>query len=384
MEVTTLDNTEHRKLTLLSLGDRQVGKTTVLDKYCLGLVGFQRVWSTQGVDVHAKMLYCSRGLIMAEIFDVAGDMEDQEIGNLILRLIIGTKLEKNKGLDSNKAPSKKHIGNLPVHGLLFWFDLSNKHSLNSIPRWAVWVRDRLMTVCRQLYNDDRQIQLELGNLVGDIPIFFIGNKIDKLKDKLAGKTSEVSLLDAQRYHGLLFQYRRNLEKSVKQQIGANLLFTSKVEELDKLDQIILNLYELNCKQNNPKTLLFQLQTLNLRSLSGPDISEVNPNASVLPAFKRELQKQTTRVMKAIWRQNNRNSPDRARSQSANRREEMVVTATPKFEESNSEEKSPLKQSNQNYSAVSEKEIQSPTTIRQRTKTRSKSLYRNGISEANLE
>lgn len=393
MEVTTLDNAEHRKLTLLSLGDRQCGKTTVLDKYCLGIVGFQRVWSTQGVDVHAKMLHCHRGLIMAEIFDFAGELEDSQVGDLIVRLISAKKVKPPSQSEQTKQKSERvdfelrpHIGALPFHGILFWFDLSNKHSFESIPRWAVWIRDRLSEVCRSLYSNEPKTLSDLPKLIGDIPIFFIGNKIDKLKDKLAGKTAEVSMADVRRYHSLLAQFRRNLEKLTKQQVGHNLMFTSKVEEISRLDDIILNLYNLNCRQNRTQTFLFLLETIPLHSLAGPDPALTRGHNSVLPAFKREIQKQTTRVIKAIWRQNSRASPDRARSQSVTRKVEFAAADTDGSSGvQGSDEHTPLRPPpicvvGETHSPTQDRETNSPT-LRQRTKTRSKSMFRDTVPES---
>lgn len=382
MEVTTLDNTELRRLTLLSLGDPQVGKTTLLDRYCLGLVGFQRVWTTQTVDVHAKMLHCPRGLITAEIFDVAGDAADNAVGDLILRLIADRRSHavvdvRSAGRSQTAQPPTRRRGSVVVHGVLLWFDVSNKHSLGSVGRWAAWVRDRLVDATLAQTGTGPAAVVEASRAVGEIPVFVIGNKLDKLKDKLAGRTCEVSLADVKRYHDLLAEVRRGLDKKTQHQMGDNLFFTSRNEDLAPLDDILLNLYDLNSQQNKARAFLFHLQTVPLSSLAGPDPRRlaIPSMQSVLPAFRREIQKQTTRVMKAIWRQGSRHSPDRARSQSASRRVQFADQASERVSADGSQPQTPARPTREHSP---EHETGSPT-LRQRTKTRSKSMLREALA-----
>ena len=115
MEDDTEDITKIKEIKLLLLGESNVGKTSIFNKYIYNRNATLSA-SSIGVDFETKIINYKNRNYKIRLFDTAGQERFQSI-----------------------TYNYYHIGD----GFLIVFDLTNEHSLNRIKDWIELLKDKI-------------------------------------------------------------------------------------------------------------------------------------------------------------------------------------------------------------------------------------------------
>ena len=109
------DNNLPKRYKIVLLGDTGVGKTSIFNRYCKNK--FESNYnSTIGVDFEVKKIEYKKKDYSIEIFDTAGQERFQSIIDSYFRM---------------------------GEGFFVIFDLTNKHSLDSLPKWIKKIKEKI-------------------------------------------------------------------------------------------------------------------------------------------------------------------------------------------------------------------------------------------------
>ena len=109
------DNNLPKRYKIVLLGDTGVGKTSIFNRYCKNK--FESNYnSTIGVDFEVKKIEYKKKDYSIEIFDTAGQERFQSIIDSYFRM---------------------------GQGFFVIFDLTNKHSLDSLPKWIKKIKEKI-------------------------------------------------------------------------------------------------------------------------------------------------------------------------------------------------------------------------------------------------
>lgn len=235
MNVLTASNNSHQRMSIVVVGERLVGKTRLLDAYCLGPLASQRVKTTQALEIHMKKLFFSQGLLLTQFFELSGEFERAEALAIFLKLIL---------------KQKDYLGDFPIHGLLICFDLSNSHSFNEMFKWIKWLKEGLVSISKDFNPSEYAWANDIEKYVETLPLFFIANKLDLLKDKVATRMADIkpdmdSLVN---FNSVVNKYVFSLSRRLKQDVQGkhycdNLVFTSFDEGHSELDEVLESIYQ---------------------------------------------------------------------------------------------------------------------------------------------
>ena len=222
-------------MSIIVVGERQVGKTRLFDSYCLGPLASKRVKKTQAMEIHMKKLFFSQGLLLCQFFELSGEFDRAEAMVIFLKLIL---------------KQKQHLGPFPIHGLLICFDLSNSYSFNEMFKWIKWLQESLITASKSFNPEEYKWAKDIEHHIERLPLFFIANKLDLLKDKVATRMADIKpqMASLNDFNSVISKYALKLSKRLKleargTQLCDNLVFTSFDEGHSELDETLVSIYE---------------------------------------------------------------------------------------------------------------------------------------------
>ena len=176
------------KITLLLLGNSQVGKTCFILKYVDDK--FQESYvSTVGIDFKVKNITIQQKNYKIIFYDTTGQ-------------------EKYKSISLNVVKD--------AHGIILMYDITDEESFKSIPDWIQSIRDAK------------------GN---SFPLILLGNKIDKQEERKIKKEEGKELADS---NGIEFFETSNQEGINIQEAVMSII--NKVIEKRKIENIDINSY----------------------------------------------------------------------------------------------------------------------------------------------
>lgn len=169
------------KMNFILLGDTNVGKTTLFSNYTNLKIGTDSLGNppkTIGLTVHVKKILYEQNLIIAKFFDFSGDPEYKDDLDVFLKLIL--------------ASEEANLGEMPLHGVFLVFDVNLKRTLESLKSWLIWLQKNLVLIGESQGKSSKEICEGIREKIKNIPVFIIGNKIDKLTKKSGLKMNELN------------------------------------------------------------------------------------------------------------------------------------------------------------------------------------------------
>ena len=193
------NNSEEECIKIMTLGNSAVGKTSFIIRYTDN--SFQEVYlSTIGIDYKEKMIDVDNKQYKLFFYDTTGQ-------------------EKFRSLAFNTVKN--------ADGVILMYDITNKESFKSIPKWIKNVRERK------------------GD---DFPLLLLGNKIDKEDKRVISKEQGEDL--AEEYNIDFFEISNkngtNIEEAVFTFLKKILEYISHAER--KLNNSIISSKDLNYKK----------------------------------------------------------------------------------------------------------------------------------------
>ena len=169
-----------KKLQILLLGDRNVGKTSVIKRFYDGSY-YQQCLTTLGIDFFSKIVEIgpSKEKILVKFWDTAGKERFNSITSAFYK---------------------------QADGIMVLYDVTNKESFNDIDKWMTRIND---------------------NATSDVIVYLIGNKIDLHEEQRTVTCEEAQNL-ANHYKCKYF------ETSAKNNSNINTVIFSLIEELSKI------------------------------------------------------------------------------------------------------------------------------------------------------
>ena len=239
----TVDSNESERLNIIVVGDRQVGKSRLLDTYCLDGLRFRRIPKTEGVDIHVKELLFDKGLLMCQFYDFSGEFERKDHLSVFFDLLFRNEIH--------------HIGEFPIHAIFVCFDVTNLNSLYNVGKWISWVRqcikNQQVSYKKNNYSrllvrkDTRTFDKELDEYLDTIPLYFVGNKIDLLYNNLETKMRDIAvgLKNKARYDNEIQTIKKYIQLTFGVNVyqNNNLLLTSYCDNHIHIDNTIINIYK---------------------------------------------------------------------------------------------------------------------------------------------
>ena len=218
-----------------------MGKTKLFDTYSLGILHFRRVHKTEAVDIHIKKLFCDRGLLLSQFYDISGDYERKESLQGIVKILISRE--------------KNHLGDFPIHGIFLVYDVNNRHSFAGLGRWVKFARQAIIRAAKEMnpalcpWIDGLTVHLD------NLPLFFVGNKLDKLKDRLETKLDDIrpQMKRMDDYNRIIEGYAQRIitRFRLREEQYQNIVFTSVQEDMAELDDIIIRVYKEYMQPTSP-------------------------------------------------------------------------------------------------------------------------------------
>ena len=158
------------RMNFLMLGDTKTGKTSLMNSYTgieIGIDALGKPPKTIGVNTFVKKIAVGKSTILAHIYDFSGDKDHLKHLSVFLRMLI--------------FRSRNHYGKYPIHGIFVTFDVNNKNSLYGIKSWLRWCSQSLKNLLIEKEEIEETHALDLDDFLANIPVFILGNKVDKLK-----------------------------------------------------------------------------------------------------------------------------------------------------------------------------------------------------------
>ena len=228
------------KIKVLVLGDQDAGKTTLLNHYVSldwpehkdGLVAKP----TTALDIHIKKMETEGESYIVEFIEFAGDYNHLENYELFLSLYV-------EETDINSYDT-------PFHGIVYIFDINSHHSLRHAKKWFNWLHTRIKNLIMGIRSEEGvllkdQNKKRLYEKFMDIPILFIGNKLDTLygSTKTVGNIIEENL--KQKVELTKHKVKDIIRKNFSFRDVHNLFFTSQLsikQEMYLLDSFLVQIF----------------------------------------------------------------------------------------------------------------------------------------------
>ena len=237
MSMSMVNKNVGNTLNFVVLGETQSGKTSLLNHYCyseLNPTGQSKIEKTLGMTLHTKKIIDLNSIVIANFYDFCGRSDSREDLDIFLKLLLTS---------SDDADSQ-----FPIHGVLLVFDVSNKRSLESLPDWLIWFQRTLITIGESQGKASKIVCERVRDLVKNIPVFVIGNKLDKISQKMSLTLEEIS---SRAENNAKFQKAvENATNFLRRNFALvdfdNLLFLSKEadpEALRALDDVVMSVFE---------------------------------------------------------------------------------------------------------------------------------------------
>lgn len=228
MEIFSSNETIGNKMNFIVLGDSQVGKTALLSNYCDCKIGNDTLGNppkTIGMTVHVKKILHEQSLIIAKFLDFSGDNEYKQDLDIFLKLIMTSKEDS--------------LGDFPIHGVFLFFDVNLKRTLESLRGWLTWLQENLVKIGESQGKASKVICEEVRKKIKKIPVFIIGNKIDKLTSKVGLRMSELHMRNevSGEFNKIIQRVTDFLRRKFAFVDFDNLLFLSKNVDSDSVDAI---------------------------------------------------------------------------------------------------------------------------------------------------
>jgi GTPase SAR1 family protein len=157
-----LETAAEEELSLVVLGDSQIGKSTLLEEYCGLRDADTTIESTHGVDIHCKKLKIGSRVVTVVFYDFGGDVAQRLGQEFFIKHIIG-----------RRTLSTDHF---PFSSIIAVFDCTTKNSLYQIKGWLQWFYLGVLEAYRKLLNGSNMRPFEQA--LSEVPVVVLGNKID--------------------------------------------------------------------------------------------------------------------------------------------------------------------------------------------------------------
>lgn len=181
MEIFTTNEKIGNEMNFIVLGDSHVGKTTLLQQYCNCKIANDALGNppkTIGMNIHVKKILHDQSLLITKFYDFSGDPEYTQDLDIFLKLILNSK--------------EDYLGGSPIHGIFLVFDVNLKRTLESLKKWLYWIQENLIKIGESQGKFSKVVCQDIRKKIKKIPVFVLGNKIDKLTQKVGLRMKELN------------------------------------------------------------------------------------------------------------------------------------------------------------------------------------------------
>lgn len=187
------------------------------------------------MNIHVKKLRFQQNVVLSSFYDFCGDQENQEDLDIFLKLL----LTQN---------SDDYIGKFPIHGVFLVFDVNLKRTLESLPQWLSWFHRTCVKIGDSQGSASEKLIPNIRDSLSQIPVFFLGNKIDKLTKEASLSMKDISQRqDKQEKVDKVIQHIINyIRKKFTLVDFENLLMLGKKStssSFDYMDSLIISVFE---------------------------------------------------------------------------------------------------------------------------------------------
>lgn len=230
----------YKKIKVIVLGDQGVGKTTIINHYIsLDWPNYNRDITfkpTVALDIHIQKVISDGETHLVEFIEFAGDYTHMENYDLFLNMY-------NETTDNSNNDT-------PFHGIIYVFDVNNHHSLRHVKKWIRWFHKRMKSIILDTPRPEEPL-LERSDIkhayerLKDIPILFMGNKIDTLYES----TKSIGDVMKDNIKQNMELTRIKIKDIIKENFTFaevnNVIFSSQVstkQDLSTLDSFLMQIY----------------------------------------------------------------------------------------------------------------------------------------------
>jgi len=169
-------------MNFIILGDSNVGKTQLMNKYCSCAIGIDAIGNpsrTIGMNLHIKKMNYNQAILLSHFYDLSGDTTSREDLDIFLRLL----LTKEKS---------EYLGQFPIHGIFLVFDVNLKLTLEDLPSWLRWFYHSCIKIGSGNGDPSAALFKDIRERIKNLPVFLIGTKMDKITKEASLTISEIN------------------------------------------------------------------------------------------------------------------------------------------------------------------------------------------------
>lgn len=163
---------EENKLKFLVIGESQVGKSFLINKYISRnweIKNVVKIQKTNGIDINVELINNENENFIIEFVEFEGDFDKIEYFNIFTNIYFKEK--------------SKFTKLLPFHGIIYVFDTQCFESLAKCNKWLKWFYNEMkIKIFEENEISNKEKRVKYSDFL-DIPILFLGNKTNFKKNK---------------------------------------------------------------------------------------------------------------------------------------------------------------------------------------------------------
>lgn len=187
------------------------------------------------MNFHLKKIYHQQNIVLAHFYDFCGDRETRPDLDIFLKLLL------------SKAEDE-FLGDFPIHGIFLVFDVNLKRTLEDLNGWLLWFYKSCLALGNSQGTSSETLIEGIQDKLKNIPVFLIGNKIDKITSEASLTMKDISLRQAKQENidKVVLHIMNYLRKKFALLDFENLLMTGKKStdrSFKHIDELIISVFE---------------------------------------------------------------------------------------------------------------------------------------------